>query len=62
VPALSPFHVMHPEQFLCKVRFLALEIHDGKEARELILNPLRENQFETSFHGETVFGVNRKFC
>ena len=32
----------HPEQFLCKVRFLALEIHDEKEAHDQILDSLHE--------------------
>jgi hypothetical protein len=51
-----------PDQFLSKVRFLALEIHDESEARELILDTPRENKFEMTFYGETLFGVNQKFC
>ena len=52
----------HPEQFLPKVRFLALEIHEEKEAREQILDALRESHFEMSFHDDMVFGVNRSSC
>jgi len=52
----------HPEQFLCKVRFVALEIHGETKSREEILNTLRGSEFAMSFHGETVFGVNRKCC
>ncbi len=50
----------HPEQFLSKVRFLALEIHEETNCREQIVETLRENGFAMSFQSETVFGVNRK--
>jgi FkbM family methyltransferase len=51
----------HPEQFLAKVRFLALEIHEEKEARKQILDALRESHFEMSFHDDMVFALNRSF-
>ena len=51
----------HPEQFLSKVRFLAMEIHEEMEAQDRIFETLRESEFELSFHGGTHFGVNRKF-
>jgi FkbM family methyltransferase len=51
----------HPEHFLPKVRFLALEIHEEKGAREQMLDMLRESEFEMSFYGGTVFGLNRNF-
>jgi FkbM family methyltransferase len=52
----------HPEEFLSKVRFLALEIHEETKAREQILDTLCGSEFEMSFHGETFFGLNRKSC
>lgn len=51
----------HPERFLSKVRFLALEIHDETNCREQILETLRQSEYAMSFHSETVFGVNRKW-
>jgi FkbM family methyltransferase len=51
----------HPERFLSRVKFLALEIHEETKCRGQIVETLRENGFTTSFHGETVFGVNWTF-
>ena len=50
----------HPEQFLSRVKFLALEIHEETKCHGQIVETLRENGFTTSFRSETVFGVNRK--
>jgi len=50
----------HPEQFLPKMRFLHWRFLKKRRPANRSLDTLHESEFEMSFHGETLFGLNRR--